>query len=757
MEEILIPLLLIGIFVFAPITLALIAMSRTRRMEARIEALSRLVDALTRKTAAGESPAAEKTPAPQPPPLAAQPAPAKPAFPPPPARLPVLPPEAFKETAAPAPEEPSMELALGGKVASFVGIGALIVGVAYFVGYAIQHQWIGPGARVVLGLLSGGLLVALGHLAETRGRNLQILARALTGGGSALFYFCVFAAYGIYHLVSAPVAAGGLVASAAAVLALAAVYDSQAVAVLGVVGAFFAPALVGGTLNEGVFPLAFVAVINVPVILLGVKRNWQLLYNLAFLQTVGLMAAWLERELPGTETRAWMIGLGFTLVYFAEFIALALVKLSRERRFSGRTADIVRLLLASLALLGALYWILTEAKLDSWVGTAFLAAALLHVAVARIAWSRLPDFKDEILALLVGGLTFASLALPAQLDGVWVSLGWAIEGVVLAWFALRVGSGLLAVGAMFLGGVGLMKSLVFDVTLYEATPRLFLNGRFVVGIVSAALLGVQGALHARAKKAANESGTLSWSEALGCAAIASLLVVVFVDVFFTMESGDPFAWLLTTFSLVAAGSATLILTRERHGSAIRALGYLLLLAVPVKILLFDLGFGWHHYHLQCPVFRNVIFWFQLAILVMAISVVTPRTAGAPPPASVAPNYAVTLNVFSLLAGIVIVTLEIHRGHSPWTDSLVTLWWAVCALAMAVTGLVRRRAYLRYFALLVFGATVVKVFLVDLSMLRGLQRVAAFMGVGLLLLVLSYIYQRVAPVLMGERRKGTADS
>ena len=138
---------------------------------------------------------------------------------------------------------------------------------------------------------------------------------------------------------------------------------------------------------------------------------------------------------------------------------------------------------------------------------------------------------------------------------------------------------------------------------------------------------------------------------------------------------------------------------------------------------------------------------------MAIAAVTPRTAGGPAATTTAPNFGVTLNVLSLFAGILIVTLEIHRGHSPWTDSLVTIWWAVCALAMAATGLVRRRVYLRYFALLVFGATVAKVFLVDLSMLKGLQRVAAFMGVGLLLLVLSYIYQRIAPVLMGEKKPG----
>ena len=50
-------------------------------------------------------------------------------------------------------------------------------------------------------------------------------------------------------------------------------------------------------------------------------------------------------------------------------------------------------------------------------------------------------------------------------------------------------------------------------------------------------------------------------------------------------------------------------------------------------------------------------------------------------------------------------------------------------------------------------TVVKVFLVDLHEFSGLQRVAAFMGVGVLLLLLSYIYQRVAPGLQKQDEAG----
>jgi uncharacterized membrane protein len=42
---------------------------------------------------------------------------------------------------------------------------------------------------------------------------------------------------------------------------------------------------------------------------------------------------------------------------------------------------------------------------------------------------------------------------------------------------------------------------------------------------------------------------------------------------------------------------------------------------------------------------------------------------------------------------------------------------------------------------------VKVFIVDMAGLDGLQRIAAFFGLGVLMLVLSYAYQRITPIFL----------
>jgi len=58
------------------------------------------------------------------------------------------------------------------------------------------------------------------------------------------------------------------------------------------------------------------------------------------------------------------------------------------------------------------------------------------------------------------------------------------------------------------------------------------------------------------------------------------------------------------------------------------------------------------------------------------------------------------------------------------------------------GLQKRYAPIRYFGIAVFAVTIVKVFAVDLADLDRLYRVASIIGLGILLLVTAFLYQRL---------------
>ena len=608
--------ILVLFIVFAPITISIVAIAKANGLKHDVEALRRR---LLQHSHAEEQPPVmlqpsgeafkptveppdpEEVSTPEEPPATPQPATPKPPPPPP----------------VPAKPKVGIEFLMGGRAAAFAGIAILITGIVLLVGYAIQNAWLGAGARVVLGLACGLVLVGIGHGLSRADEKYTLFARVLTGGGSALFYFTVFMAFAFYQLIGAVAAGVGLFICAVAVFGLAMLYHSQSVGVLGVLGAFITPILVGGDLDAGIFPLVYIAVINIPVILLGLRRKWQVLYNLAFVFTAIHFLIWMDR----LGTGDLVPGLCFAVLLYLQYAALGLLKLRHEQHISGRTLDLIRLILASLFLLGAVYWMMEESGLGDWNGLAFVLVGLIQFAIAGLAYRNLSRFSGEVTAFVAGGLFAIAMALPVQLDGEWVSLGWGIEGVVVAWMATRVRSRSLQGGAFALGLVGLLKVLVYDVEAYAEPPDLFLNARFGVGLLSAGLVALQGKI---ASRVPDDNMADSWRDAGWWIGSAGAVLFFFSDIFWTLGTDDPYSWLLTSLVLLASGTMLIFFAPPK--SSVVKLGCLLLIAVPAKLLLVDSLLAMEGIDVSLDPFANPIIWIQWAMVASIILLVQPRLA-----------------------------------------------------------------------------------------------------------------------------------
>jgi uncharacterized membrane protein len=75
------------------------------------------------------------------------------------------------------------------------------------------------------------------------------------------------------------------------------------------------------------------------------------------------------------------------------------------------------------------------------------------------------------------------------------------------------------------------------------------------------------------------------------------------------------------------------------------------------------------------------------------------------------------------------------------DMTYSIAWALFALGLLVIGVVRDLAPVRYASLGLLGVTLLKLFFHDLSQLGQLYRIGAFIGVAIILIVASWIYQR----------------
>lgn len=79
-------------------------------------------------------------------------------------------------------------------------------------------------------------------------------------------------------------------------------------------------------------------------------------------------------------------------------------------------------------------------------------------------------------------------------------------------------------------------------------------------------------------------------------------------------------------------------------------------------------------------------------------------------------------------------------------SLSAIWLLYSGMLMGV-GLLRKYRELRLAAIVLFGISVVKAFIYDLSFLETLYRIYSFMALGVLLLAVSYAYQKYKDVIL----------
>jgi uncharacterized membrane protein len=156
-------------------------------------------------------------------------------------------------------------------------------------------------------------------------------------------------------------------------------------------------------------------------------------------------------------------------------------------------------------------------------------------------------------------------------------------------------------------------------------------------------------------------------------------------------------------------------------------------------------------------------WLTLAYLVPAMIGVGFAWVAAQRGMTVLAGCAGTLALVLAFVDVTLETMRAFRGsHLPLDDRAggaevelytISLVWLAFGIAVFVFGLRLGLARLRQAALLVFALTTLKVFLLDMSTLTGVLRALSFLGLGVALLGLGWLYQRVVMQRSADARTG----
>jgi uncharacterized membrane protein len=445
------------------------------RLLARLEIIEQRLSQLEGRApaidAAPIGPAAlEQSPAP----VAAEPMPVSPPAPPP--------------AVAPVAIERGLDLEtlIAGRWLNRIGLLLVLIAVAYFLKLVIDNEWIGPTGQVTLGVLAGAGLLAFSQWLV--GRGFLYFSEGITALGAGVLYLSLWAGSTYYQVFALEVAFVAMIGVTAATIAIAVGRDSQRIALLGLIGGFLTPLLVGTGTDAQVALFGYVAVLNAGLLAVAWKKSWRWLELPAFAFTMIYFWGWYGRFYYATEPLART--LAFAGLFFAQFSALSVIRARRWGALTGEQAVLV--LLNGLTFLIAMVSLLYDDH--RWAATfATLLLAAVHLVLLRLlpAAPSAGDVADQtgrMTQLLFAGLalTFVTIAIPVRLDGNWITLAFSVEAAVLMWSGFRTGAWQLRAAGFALFAIVLLR-LLFE---SPGGGTLFLNERFATLAVVVASMGL---------------------------------------------------------------------------------------------------------------------------------------------------------------------------------------------------------------------------------------------------------------------------
>jgi uncharacterized membrane protein len=177
---------------------------------------------------------------------------------------------------------------VGGRLMIWVGGIALAVAGVLLVRYSVQIGLITPPVQMGLAALFGLLLLGVGEYARSRADWAldRRVAQALVGAGIFVLYATAYGSLVLHHLIGNSAAFGLMVMVTGAALVLSLRHGAPS-AVMGLVGGFLTPMLVGERSETAIPLLTYLGLLDIALFTLAGRRGWTWLAAAAALLSFG--------------------------------------------------------------------------------------------------------------------------------------------------------------------------------------------------------------------------------------------------------------------------------------------------------------------------------------------------------------------------------------------------------------------------------------------------------------------------------------
>lgn len=679
--------------------------------------------------------------------------------------LPAIPQDQQPEKKSRTREE--WEAFIGGKLLNRIGSLALILGAGFFLKYAFDNNWISETVRVLIGAAAG--LACLFGAHRTHKKGFAIFAQGLVAAGISILYLSVYASFNFYQLIPQIPAFILMSFLTCLTLAIALQYNAFAVGILGWIGGFLTPIMLSTGIPNEVGFFTYLALLNVGMLGIAIyKPQWQLLEIFSFAATWLYYLSWYFEYY---STDAFAVTTFFVVLFWLLFYGTEVARLQLSLPVNPRITQWLGALNA-IIFSSALYALVDE-KYSSASGAVltFCGLAYISTQLALYRNRNIADLSSQRFLLTSIALFFVAFGVQATSYG--IPFSWTLLGGSVVWAGVQWNLRSIRMSGQLILLITVL-SLFSIPTITSYIPReefvALLNWRALT------LATLIGCFSFTSRTLRNQSGNEAQIKQLNVyAAIAIgfwLLAVECNDIFRSMmqnemgvslsqKSYTRFLLLSCVWNAYGGGLLFAGINKNRQHIIFSAI-VVLSIAVIMNIIK---GIHVEPIELFTPVINWRVFslLWNTAIIIVGVQLLEQQSASFKWKQHIASimKIALVIVVFVLITGEtydyfaqkIAATHDAEASYIIITDLenqqqlFLSAIWLLYSIALMTAGMMRHNRNVRIASMTVFGFTILKIFLFDLSFLETLYRIFSFIGLGVILLAVSYAYQKFKDIIL----------
>jgi uncharacterized membrane protein len=667
---------------------------------------------------------------------------------------------------------PDMEKFIGENLVSKIGIAILVLAIGFFVKYAIDQNWIGPVGRVAIGILCGGILIAIAHQLRN---SYKSFSSVLAGGGLAVFYFTITLGYHQFHLFNQTAAFIIMIVITAFAVVLSLLYNKQELAIIALIGGFAAPFLVSDGSGNYKTLFIYLIVLNSGLLIIAYNKAWRLLNLLNFIFTVLIFGSWLYQlnynEPPVTFKNGFVFATIFYLLFFTINIAH---NIKEKKKFIA--SDFGILLSNTCLFFGAGIYCLIKMNAPEMKGLFSATMGIFNLAASYFLF-RKQKVDSNILYLLIGiTLTFISITAPLQLHGNYITLFWASEAVLMYWLFTKSKIRIIQYSAVLVWLLMLISLLMDWMKLYtnnSYTLAVILNKGFITTIFAAVATYLLFILRNKESKNSEDPfpSIIPNKTVFRICAIVLLFAAGALEINYQFNHYYPNTNFSMLYLLLYTVAFISILTAVTQKIEQLRLHWQIVAAMFSVCILFYFFSMPQTFNIQAGIIqasKNMGHFMAHWLIALLVGTVLFRLIQL-----VRDNKTSLANGFDLVTWVlctitvIYLSVEIHllsnhifygagnplaNVQRVYIKTGLPILWGLCSFAFMWLGMRNKYKTLRIISLTLFTLTLAKLFIFDIRNIPAGGKIAAFFCLGVLLLVVSFMYQRLKKIIIDDEKK-----